>query len=260
VKNDRIGVGVSYPFLLNNTRSLTGTLGVYAANSKDRYEAHSTDRWLQQDAQVRAATAEMRYIQVSETKATDVTLSVAKGFDAAGAKKDIATNYGYSATPLLDLDFTRYNLNARQTFVLPAQIGLVFSGAAQYSSNILPSSEQISYGSWRYAMGYPQGDQSGDKGVGVSAEINRRFGVGWEYLSSVQPYALVDYARTWYNNKDLQTLNQRHLSSVALGLRFTDDKYYLFDFNVAKPVGSATVNDNRDVRFNANYSLFYDAF
>ncbi|WP_447920887.1 ShlB/FhaC/HecB family hemolysin secretion/activation protein [Achromobacter aegrifaciens] len=260
VRNDRIGVGVSYPFLLNNTRSLTGTLGVYAANSKDRYESRSTDRWLQQDAQVRAATAEMRYIQVSESKATDVALSVAKGFDAAGAKKDISTNYGYSATPVLDLDFTRYNLNARQTFVLPAQIGLVFSSAAQYSSNILPSSEQVSYGSWRYAMGYPQGEQSGDKGVGVSAEINRRFGVGWEYLSSVQPYALVDYARTWYNNKALQTLNQRHLSSVALGMRFTDDKYYLFDFNVAKPVGSATVDDSRGVRFNANYSLFYDAF
>ena len=260
VKNDRIGIGVSYPFLLNNTRSLTGTLGVYAANSKDRYESRSTDRWLQQDAQVRAATAELRYIQVSESKATDVTLTVAKGFDAAGAKKDIATNYGYSATPVLDLDFTRYNLNAKQTFVLPAQFGLVFSGAGQYSSNILPSSEQVSYGSWRYAMGYPQGEQSGDKGVGVSAEINRRFGTGWQYLSSVQPYALVDYARTWYNNKSLQALNQRHLSSVALGLRFTDDKYYLFDFNVAKPVGSATVNDNRNVRFNANYSLFYDAF
>ena len=27
VRNDRIGLGVSYPFLLNNTRSLTGTLG-----------------------------------------------------------------------------------------------------------------------------------------------------------------------------------------------------------------------------------------
>ncbi|AVJ28946.1 ShlB-type family protein [Achromobacter spanius] len=259
VKNDRIGVGVSYPFLLNNRRSLTGTLGVYAANSKDRYEARESDRWLQQDAQVRAATAEMRYIQVSETKATDITLTVAKGFDAVGAKKDISTNYGYSATPRLDLDFTRYNLNARQTFALPHQFGLVFSGAGQYSSNILPSSEQISFGSWRFAMGYPQGEQSGDKGVGVSAEINRRFGVGWTYLSSVQPYALVDYARTWYNNKDLQTLNNRHLSSVALGVRITDDKHYLFDFNVAKPVGSATVNNDRDLRFNANYSLFWDA-
>lgn len=260
VKNDRIGIGVSYPFLLNNTRSLTGTLGVYAANSKDRYDAKESDRWLQQDAQVRAANLEMRYIQVSEAATSDVTLAVAKGFDAAGAKKEINTNYGYSAVPILDLDFTRYNLNAKQTFALPAQFGLTLSGAAQYSSNILPSSEQVSFGSWRFAMGYPQGEQSGDKGVGVSAEVNRRFGIGWEYLSNVQPYALIDFARTYYNNKGLQQLNQRHLSSVALGLRFTDDKYYLFDFNVAKPIGSATVNNDRDVRFNANYSLYYDAF
>lgn len=260
VKNNRIGIGVSYPFLLNNTRSLTGTLGVYAANSKDRYEAKTSDRWLQQDAQVRAANLEMRYIQVSEAMTSDVTLAVAKGFDTAGAKKEINTNYGYSAVPVLDLDFTRYNLNAKQTFALPAQFGLTLSGAAQYSSNILPSSEQVSFGSWRYAMGYPQGEQSGDKGVGVSAEVNRRFGIGWQYLTNVQPYALIDYARTWYNNSSLQQLNQRHLSSVALGLRFTDDKYYLFDFNVAKPIGSATVNGNRDVRFNANYSLYYDAF
>ncbi len=260
VKNNRIGIGVSYPFLLNNTRSLTGTLGVYAANSKDRYDAKDSDRWLQQDAQVRAANLEMRYIQVSESRTTDVTLGVAKGFNTAGAKKEINTNYGYSAVPILDLDFTRYNLNAKQTFALPAQFGLTLSGAAQYSSNILPSSEQVSYGSWRFAMGYPQGEQSGDKGVGVSAEVNRRFGIGWEYLSNVQPYALIDFARTYYNNKSLQQLNQRHLSSVALGLRFTDDKYYLFDFNVAKPIGSATVNNDRDVRFNANYSLYYDAF
>ncbi len=260
VKNDRIGIGVSYPFLLNNTRSLTGTLGVYAANSKDRYDAKNSDRWLQQDAQVRAANLEMRYIQVSESKTTDVTLAVARGITGAGAKKEINTNYGYSAVPILDLDFTRYNLNAKQTFALPAQFGLTLSGAAQYSSNILPSSEQVSYGSWRYAMGYPQGEQSDDKGVGVSAEVNRRFGIGWQYLSNVQPYALIDYARTWYNNSSLQQLNQRHLSSVALGLRFTDDKYYLFDFNVAKPNGSATINNGRDVRFNANYSLYYDAF
>ena len=77
VRNDRIGIGLSYPFLLNNTRSLTGTLGVYAANSKDRYEASNSDRWLQQDARVRAVNAELRYIQLSESMATDVTLGVA---------------------------------------------------------------------------------------------------------------------------------------------------------------------------------------
>jgi hemolysin activation/secretion protein len=110
-------------------------------------------------------------------------------------------------------------------------------------------------------MGYPQGETSGDKGVGLSAELNRKVATGWQYLSAVQPYALIDYARTWYNAASLQPFNDRHLSSVALGLRFTDDKYYLFDFNVAKPIGSPEAeNDSRNWRFNANYSLFYDAF
>ena len=53
---------------------------------------------------------------------------------------------------------------------------------------------------------------------------------------------------------------RRDADRGALGLRITDDKYYLFDFNVAKPVGSATVDNDRDLRFNANYSLYYDAF
>ncbi|ALM84005.1 ShlB-type family protein [Bordetella sp. N] len=258
VKNDRIGVGLSYPFLLNNQSSLTGTLGVYAVNAQDIYDQHDTDLWLRQKTRVRAATAEMRYITVGPTRSTDVTVGVSKGITGLGAQKTIDTNYGYSATPDLDLDFTRFNITAKQSFSLPAQFGVVLSGAGQFSDNVLPSSEQVSFGSWRFGMGYPQGETSGDKGVGAALELNRKFGTGWQYLSAIQPYALVDYARTWYNAAALKPYNNRHLSSVAMGVRLTDDKNYLFDFNVAKPVGSATLNDDsRGWRFNANYQLFY---
>ncbi|AKQ56861.1 hemolysin activation/secretion protein [Bordetella hinzii] len=261
VTTDRIGVGVSYPILLNNRRSLTGTLGMYATNSQDRYDQRHTDNWLREDSRVRAATAELRYLDVLPERSTDATLSVSKGFDSMGARAKVTSNYGYEATPPTDLDFTRWNLSVRQAFTLPAQFGLVLSGAGQYSSDILPTSEQVSFGSWRYGMGYPQGEISGDKGLGLSAEINRRFNIGYQYLRALQPYVMVDYARSWYNNPALKPVNPKHLSSVALGFRITDDKYYLFDFNIAKPVGAATVNDrDRDVRFNANYSLFYDAF
>ncbi|MFU1930179.1 ShlB/FhaC/HecB family hemolysin secretion/activation protein [Bordetella hinzii] len=261
VTTDRIGVGVSYPILLNNRRSLTGTLGMYATNSQDRYDQRHTDNWLREDSRVRAATAELRYLDVLPERSTDATLSVSKGFDSMGARAKVTSNYGYEATPPTDLDFTRWNLSVRQAFTLPAQFGLVLSGAGQYSSDILPTSEQVSFGSWRYGMGYPQGEISGDKGLGLSAEINRRFNIGYQYLRALQPYVMVDYARSWYNNPALKPVNPKHLSSVALGFRITDNKYYLFDFNIAKPVGAATVNDrDRDVRFNANYSLFYDAF
>lgn len=260
VTNNRLAAGLSYPLLLNNRRSLTATAGVYAVDARDRYEARTNDNWLQQDVDVRAATMALRYRDVLPTRSTEIGLGVSQGFSAAGASKTVKSNYGYSGVPDVSLNFTRYNIDVRQTFTLPAQLGLVLSAAGQYTDDVLPSSEQVSYGSWRFAMGYPQGEKSGDKGIGLSAELNRRFGIGWKYLNSVQPYAAIDYARTRYNNRALQENNPGHLSSVSLGMRFTDDKHYLFDVNVARPVGTRTGDDSRSLRFNANYSLFYDAF
>jgi len=262
VRNERAGVGLSYPLLLDNRRSLTGTAGVYAAHSRDRYTRDADGLAIEQDVRVRAARAELRYVENGEKQSRDVTLAVARGFDAMGARQSLANNRGVSVDPGLDLDFTRYNLNLRQTLALPAGFGLVLSGAGQFSDDVLPSSEQISFGGFRYAMGYPQGDQGGDKGFGASLEVNRRIPLGLgRYLNSVQPYLLADYARTWYNNDALQAQNDRHLSSLAAGLRISDDRYYLLDVNVAKPVGSRPFDsDDRGWRVNANYSLYYDAF
>ncbi|CAJ50146.1 putative exported protein (partial) [Bordetella avium 197N] len=259
IRTDRIGLGMSYPFLLNNRRSISGTLGLYASNGKDRYSQSGADNLLREDSRKRAATAEVRYLDVLQERSTDLSLGVSKGLDRVGARAKITSNYGYQATPATELDFTRWNLSLRQAFTLPKQFGLVLSGAGQYSSAILHASEQVAFGSWRFGMGYPQGEISGDKGLGLSAEINRRFSIGYQYLAALQPYALLDYARTWYNNPALKPLNPRHLSSLAFGLRMTEDKYYLFDFNVAKSASAPGVNgDNRGLRFNANYSIFYD--
>jgi len=262
VRNDRLGLAVSYPLLLDNRHSLVGSVGAYMGRSRDRYSQRGGDAWLEHDVRTRVAAASLRYTEIGESQSREAKLEVAKGFDALGAKKR-ATNSADADVPKLnyDLDFTRVNLDLRQTVKLPAGFGLTAAAAGQYSSDILPTSEQVSFGSWRYGMGYPQGELGGDKGVGASLEVNRRFGLGWRYLAAVQPYALVDWARTWYNAPGLREYNDRHLSSVALGLRVTDDRYYLFDFNVAKPVGDRTSDDgDRGLRVNANYSLFYDAF
>ena len=260
VTTNRIGAAVSYPFLLNNRQLLTGNLGVYAVNSEDRYDQRGGNAFIEQNTRVRAITTDMRYYQVSDRYSTDVTVGVSRGIDGLGAKKTVDTSIGAGTPPDIELDFTRFNLNARQTIQLPAKFGLVLAGTGQFSDDVLPSSEQVSFGSNRFAAGYPQGERSGDKGIGLSAEVNRRFATGFPILSSVQPYTMIDYARAWYNSPTLSGLENRHLSSVALGLRLTDDKYYLFDFNVAKPIAGRAANDrNDDYRINANYSIFYGA-
>ncbi len=261
VVNERIGLGVSYPLLLNNRRLLSGSLGVYVAQTIDEYQRDADNAWLQQRAHTRVARASLRYREVGENQARDITVGINKGFDALGAKKSLRSNYAEFQPPAYDLDFTRYTLDFKQTVNLPAGFGLTLSGAGQYSRNILPNIEQTSFGAWRYGLGYPQGELAGDKGYGVSLEVNRRFVTGWRSLSTVQPYALVDHARAWYNDDAYQAYNGRSLSSAALGLRLTDDRYYVIDLNVAKPIGDTPLNsDKRSLRFNANYSLLYDGF
>lgn len=261
VTTNRVGVGLSYPFLLSNSQSLTGHAGLYAVNSDDRYNGRGNDLYILQQANVRAATAGLEYKRLSTMDSTDVSVDVSHGMNALGASEDLRASGGLSGDPLYTINFTRYNLKAKETIALPGRFGLVASTAGQYSSQSLPASEQISFGGYQFGLGYPQGEISGDKGLGMSLELNRSFDVGWRYLSSVQPYTSIDYARAWYNAPSLADADNLHLSSLALGLRFTDNKYYLFDVNVAKPIGSETADVTRDnYRVNANYSVFYDAF
>jgi len=145
VTNNRVALGLSYPLLLNNRRSLTASAGMYAVDATDRYMLRGTDYWLQQDVDVRAATVELRYRDLLPTRSTEVGLGISQGFNSLGADKTVDTNYGYSGVAQVDLNFTRYNLDLKQTFTLPGQLGVVLRGAAQYSDDVLPSSEQVSY-------------------------------------------------------------------------------------------------------------------
>lgn len=258
VTNERIGASLSYPFILENRRLLKGRVGLYATRTKDEYHRDLDGAELTEETHLRVAHAQLEYRYLGTTHSFDGSLGVYKGIDGMGARKRLFTNYGIDTEPNYKLDFTRYTANLKHSIQLPANFGLVASATGQYSSHILPSTEQISFGAWRYALGYPQGDMGGDKGYGLSLELNRRFGLNNPYVSSVQPYISVDHARAWYNAPHLKPYNDRKLSSAALGLRLTDDKHYIFDVNVAKPTGSRPdYNDDRKVRFNTNFSLLY---
>lgn len=259
--NQHVGASLSYPFILNNNTTLKGTAGLYATKSYDEYDRSADDAKLEQDSNIRVLHAGLDYTNKTERQSREIKVSIHRGLDAMGASQKITSNYGVSGSPGFDLDFTRYNANVVQAFSLPWKLGVKFSADGQYSKDIVPTPEQVSYGGWRYGLGYPQGELGGDKGFGLSMELNRSIPTGWKYVSTLQPYVSADYARTWYNAPALQYANGHILSSVALGLRVTDNRYYLLDMNVAKPTGDKPINsDHRGLRFNANLSMFYDGY
>ncbi|CAM5207699.1 hypothetical protein CDEF62S_00952 [Castellaniella defragrans] len=266
VVNERIGLGLRYPLLLDNKQSLTVEGGVYAARSLDEYHRDSDNLWLNQRTDLRVLRAGLTYRDTDEKQARSISVNVYHGLDGMGATKSYETNAGGEPAPLNfpeKLDFTRYTVDATQSFALPHAFGLTFSAFGQYSPDALPTVEQTSFGAWRYGLGYPQGELAGDKGYGVSLEFNRKFQTGWLWISQIQPYVKVDHAQAWYNDATERfggVPDNPNLSSAAIGARFTDNKHYVVDVNVAQPIGDVPANRSRSVRANANYSLLYDGW
>ena len=250
IHNQRAGLSVSYPFLLANRESLTGTAGFYAAHNNDTYTSRITHNQATFSNHLRVLRGELAYAQVGDGQSRRIAAAVYKGVDGLGAEQSANSSY--------DLDFTRYTLTASQSFTLPYRFGLSLAALGQYSSDSLPTSEQLTFGGQRFGRGYPAGELGGDKGYGASIEVNRRFAVGLPYLHSITPYVLADYAHVRLNN-DRYALPTDTLTSLALGLRVTDQRRYAFDVNLAKPVGDKPVNSSsRPLRLNANYSLRFE--
>ncbi|MDX3907731.1 MAG: ShlB/FhaC/HecB family hemolysin secretion/activation protein [Pigmentiphaga sp.] len=250
VRNQRAGLSMSYPFLLRNRESLTGTAGFYASRNNDTYTSRITGAQVTLSNHLRVVRGELAYAKSGDKQSRRITAGIYKGIDGLGAEQSLNSSY--------DLDFTRYTLAINQSFALPYEFGVSLAALGQYSSDSLPTSEQITFGGQRFGRGYPAGELGGDKGYGASIELNRRFGVGLPYLHSVTPYVAADYARVSLNDSRYRLVTDT-LTSVALGLRITDQRHYAFDVNVAKPVGDKPANSSdRPLRVNANYSLRFE--
>ena len=90
----------------------------------------------------------------------------------------------------------------------------------------------------------------------ASAEISRLFLPDMTYLRTIQPYVSADVARVFSNSV---SLSHRSLSSVAIGARFSDRRYYTLDLSVAQPVGDKPTNaSRRSPRINMTYSYQFD--
>ncbi|KVN30819.1 sugar transporter [Burkholderia pyrrocinia] len=255
VKNEKLGLSASYPLLLNNQRSLLGTVSGYASHNEDRYQNQITGATLENRSQVRVLQMQLDYTSVSPKQVRKLSVNVAKGFDILGASKSQDITVGNTTTSLpspISLTFVRTGATYTQTNEWPFRIGTSVSLTGQYSPDSLPTSEQISFGAQRYALGYQPGETSGDSGWGTSLEVNRAFAPGWTYLKTITPYVAYDMARVYLH---AGTPQPKRLSSVGIGVRLSDSRYYNLDLSVAKPVGDAPVESaSRSPRVNAAFS------
>ncbi len=246
----RVAANLSYPLILKSSQSLTLTGGVYAVENSSRYtrSVPATPSQIELSSDIRAVSLEMAWVKAAQKYSTQASIGLYQGIDGAGADKKNSD---------VDLDFLRIRGQFTQTNVLPAGFGIVVSGSGQYSSNVLALSEQIGFGAKQFGLAYPAGEIAGDKGWGLSLELNRSYPIGdVKYLKQVQPYILADAAQVSSNSA---LIAKSDIASLGLGVRFGDQRHYLLDLSVAKPVGDIPVNaDDRALRLNLSYSYQLD--
>ncbi|WP_207888634.1 ShlB/FhaC/HecB family hemolysin secretion/activation protein, partial [Pseudomonas sp. 30_B] len=160
------------------------------------------------------------YTSVQPKQVQKLSFNVAKAFDILGASKSGFTNLpGVIATNPASTTFVRTGATFVQTNEWPFKIGSTVQLTGQYRPDSLPSTEQISFGAQRFALGYQPGEPSGDSGWGASLGLNRACAPGFTYLKNSTPYIVYDMARVYLHSG---TPVPRRLSSAGFGVRLTD--------------------------------------
>jgi len=242
-ENDRYSIGFSHPLIAGPNELLSAGARWYAVNDKTRYKVVGLPLSLEQRSDIRALAFESDWRKADQTQLRILSGGLYQGIDSMGAKTNNAD---------LDLDFFRVRLSGVQSDRFFEHWQGVVSAALYWSDNTLPESERAVFGGQNFGRGYPDDQASGDKGWGVAYELNYSYNRDATWVRIVQPYVVLDRARTWFNELPVKG---NDLSSAALGVRFGDAKYYNIALEAAKPMSEKALDTfNRKPRYSISFS------
>lgn len=147
--------------------------------------------------------------------------------------------------------FTKLQGDAKLAYRPVTALTLNFRAVGQYGSGSLYASEEIAFGGLQYGRGFDSAEISGDSGFGVTFQPEYSFALDWGGLgrgSSLTPYLLVDYARTFNTKGDGEP--EGELVSAGLGLRLALSDLVVVTLEADKPLNRIPLfRHNRDPRF-----------
>ncbi|KRP49009.1 Hemolysin activation/secretion protein [Pseudomonas libanensis] len=244
---DRYSIGLSHPFIASPTESLTLSTRLYVVDQTTRYKLVGYPLSFDIESNLRALAFEGDWRKADARRLRIISGGLYQGIDGFGAKARSDLDV---AKP--DLDFFRLRLSGVQSDKFFDNWQGVLSGALYWSNNTLPDSERATFGGQNFGRGYPDDQGSGDKGWGVAYEVNYSFNRAGNWVRVVQPYVVLDRAKTWFNDLPVKASD---MSSAAVGLRFGDKKYYNIALEAAKPMSDIALDSfNRRPRYTLSFS------
>lgn len=241
--NDRLSIGLSHPWIAAPDRWLSAGARLYAVNDKTRFDVIGFPLSIDDETNIRVLGLESDWRQADSKRLRILSAGLYQGIDGLGAKSD---------GELFDLDFFRVRVSGVQSDKFAEHWQGVMSAALYWSEDNLPDAEQVVLGGQNFGRGYPSDQASGDKGWGAAYEVNYSIGRDSDWIRLIQPYIVLDAARSWFNE---QPVRRAELSSAALGLRFGDARYYNVAVEVAKPMSDEALDSrSRSPRLTLSFS------
>ncbi|PWB29759.1 hypothetical protein DCO48_21680 [Pseudomonas sp. SDI] len=241
-ENDRYSIGLSQALIAAPRESLSVAARFYAVDDTTDYRVVGLPLKVSSQTDLRVLAFEGDWSKASDRQLRILSGGVYQGLDYVGAD----TNSGY------DLDFLRLRLSGLQSDRYFEALQGVVSAAFYWTDANLPDSERAVFGGQNFGRGYPVDQASGDKGWGAAYELNYSIRREGDWLKVLQPYAVLDAARTWFNEQEVK---DSKMSSLALGLRFGDARYYNISLEAAKPMSDMALDSfNRRPRFTVSFS------
>ncbi|MDZ3993920.1 ShlB/FhaC/HecB family hemolysin secretion/activation protein [Pseudomonas sp. Teo4] len=242
-ESDRYAIGLSQPVTVAPDEWLVVAGHFYAVSEHIEGRPEQGTPARNNATSLRALSFGGDWRQADPRRLRIVSAGVHQGLDYLGGHSD--ADY--------DLDFLRLRLSGLQSDQLFDNWQGVVSGALYWSDDKLPDSERAGFGGQNFGRGYPREQAAGDKGWGVAYELNYSFHPDGPWLKHVQPYAVIDSARAWYNAGHFE---DARLTSAALGVRLGDGRRGSVAVEVAKPLADVALDSlDRGPRWTLTFSF-----
>ena len=250
---------VGYPFVLRQSHSIRGSLGLDVINqdveiddidlTRDRLrvaflrltaDAAADDRSLTSRALAEPAWRMSGLVELRRG------LDIWGTSDPCGDAGEDCLGEGNVPPSRIEGDATATVLrgNIYGEFRPAPPITLALGARAQLASQPLMSFEEFSAGNYTVGRGYDPGSLLGDRGIGVQAEIRAGSAVQTSSRPATEGYAFFDYARVSNRDRLFVDNSSRDLSSVGAGVRLSFDRFRL-DTALAVPLQRVGLLDRK---------------
>ncbi|MGK2741371.1 ShlB/FhaC/HecB family hemolysin secretion/activation protein [Tepidicaulis sp. LMO-SS28] len=250
----RFSAGLSYPLILaRQERWMLETRLQHHDEDADYTYSLMGQPFAQATQQLRYTAADLSsaYQRVTMTRLYEIRGEVRQGFDPGNTNRNRIT-IGNTVTDAPErTEFTRLASQGRWVEQFLPRWRITARADGFWSPDRLPQPEQGNYGGRRFARAYPDGQGEGDYGYAGDIELRYIQPLGFTWLTSIEPYVLVDGAHTGFNDLDLE----HNLASGVIGFDISNGKNYRLGLEYAYPFGDEDIETgDRDGRINVRVS------